>query len=376
MRLFLWLMRLAFVFWLAATRPVLAAAEAPAQGVHGEFSEFTESGIDRTNAQVAPSPFEEWKEAGYSNVAPKDWKHWEGIEDEHLKHFPVQLDPKDVADRGLFWNVFTNYKTAFPAIIMIGFPLIGQGHMHMDWHIEAAAIFWTVLYGVSAATSSGMYNAISSGSEAKRTEVLAAEAEYTKAIHSTMLAHERAVALPRVMDELNKALATLHEQEARAATMQVKLEHRHKMVEMLDYLIATQGREEEGADLVITSAVDATEAKLATDSKFAQKVLDEAINAFASGSASSSVISAEFSAQLATFETNPPVDADSDPEAVAAKFTDLFTKRFGYDSDVVTDSMMKKAENDPTAMAYLSARCGGNAPTVGAKITERSPIDF
>jgi hypothetical protein len=257
----------------AATRPVLAAAEAPIEGVHGDFSEITASGVDRTNPQVAPSPFEEWKEAGYSNVAPKDWKHWEGVDDEHLKHFPVQLDPKDVADRGLFWNVFTNYKTAIPAAIMIGFPLIGQGHIHMDWHVEAAAIFWTVLYGVSAATSSGMYNAISSDSEAKRADVVAAESLYTKAIHSTMLAHERAVALPHVMEELNTALAGLHEQEARAATMHVKLEHRQKMVDMLDYLVATQGRDEEGTDLVITSAIDATESKLATDKAFAQAVL-------------------------------------------------------------------------------------------------------
>jgi hypothetical protein len=43
---------------------------------------------------------------------------------------------------------------------------------------------------------------------------------------------------------------------------------------------------------------------------------------------------------------------------------------------VVTDAMMKKAGKDATAMAYLSARCGGNTPSVGVQITERSPIDF
>jgi hypothetical protein len=69
------------------------AGDKPA-GKYGEFSDMTDLGIDRANPLVAPAPFEEWKESGHSNVAAKDWKAWEDIDDEHLKHFQVKLNPK------------------------------------------------------------------------------------------------------------------------------------------------------------------------------------------------------------------------------------------------------------------------------------------
>lgn len=337
--------------------------------------------VNKTTPRVAPSPFETWKETGYENVAAADWKHWEGIEDEHLKHFQVELDPKDVeaAQRGAFWNLFTDFKTAVPAILVIGFPLVGQGHIIMDWHVEAAAIFWTVAFGLSAVAKDGLFNAMSAGPEARRSEVLEAEAGYTKAIRDTMLAHERTVALPGVMAELNSALAHLHQQEAKAATVQVKLEHHNKMVAMLDYLVATQASQaaDSGSDLVVRAAVDATEDKLATDKAFASKVLDEAIAAFAAAEAApKTALSDEFVAQLAKFEANPPEDPSVDPEAEEAKSRALFEKRFGYDVDTVTEAMMKKAQTSPIAKAYLTARCGGAEPAVGVPIVERSPIDF
>jgi len=362
----------------AAVRPRLAeaaAVEAP-KGAHGEFSDFSPAGVERSNPLHAPSPFEEWKEDGYSNVAGKDWTHWEGIADEHLKHFAVKLDPADVEDRGLFWNIFTNYKTAIPAAIIVGFPLIGQGHIHMDWHVEAAAIFWTVIYGISSVAKDGMYSAISSGPEAKKAEVRGAEAGYEEALRSTMEAHEKALALPAVFDELNAAVARLHEIEAKATTVRVKRDHRAKMVAMLDYMVQVANRSDEGVDLVISSTLDAVEGKLASDSAFAQAVLDEAIESFTSGNTSTKVIGGEFAAQLKAFEANPPVDATVDPEAEDAKARDTFCKRFGYGPDAVTQDMLDKAVKSPAAMAYLSARCGGVAPTLGTPISERMPIDF
>ncbi|KAA0145974.1 hypothetical protein FNF29_07170 [Cafeteria roenbergensis] len=358
-----------------AAAPAAAATEAP-KGAHGEFSEFSPSGIDRTNPLHAPSPFESWKEAGYSNIAAADWKHWEGVEDEHLKHFAVNVDPADVEDRGAFWNLFSNYKTAIPAAIVIGFPLIGQGHIHMDWHVEAAAIFWTTIYGISAAAKDGMYSAISSDSEAKKRDIKASEAAFEAALRSSMLAHERAIALPSVMDKLNDAVAALHEREAAAATIKVKVDHREKMVAMLDYLVTTNAAAEEGSDLVVTATLDAVEAKLASDKAFASAVLDEAIDALVSGQATGAALADEFTATLAKFEANPPVDPTADPEAEAAKARTLFLKRFGFNNEAVTEDMLAAAKKSPSAHAYLTARCGGVEPAVGTPIAERAPIDY
>ena len=191
-----------------------------------------------------------------------------------------------------------------------------------------------------------------------------------------MEAHEKALALPAVFDELNRGVAQLHELEAKATTVRVKRDHRAKMVAMLDYMVQAANRSDEGVDLVITSSVEAVEDKLAADKAFAQAVLDEAIASFASGTASTKAIGAEFSSQLAAFEANPPTDPASDPEAEEAKSRDTFCKRFGYNSDTVTQDMLDKAAKSPAELAYLSARCGGVAPTLGAPISERMPIDF
>jgi hypothetical protein len=276
----------------------------------------------------------------------------------------------------MFWNLFTDYKTALPAILVIGFPLIGQGHVHMDWHVEAAGIFWTVAYALSAVAGSTVYEAISSSPLARMAEVRASEAKYENALESALQVHKRAMVLPAVVDQLNVALADLHKAEAVAATQSVKISHRNKMVSMLDYLVSSQQQTGDATDTVITSTVSAVEAKLNTDKALAQKILDEAVDSFVSGSSNFGTLRAEFVKQLAAFEANPPQEAGSDAMSEEDKLRELFTKRFGFTETTVTQATLEKAQRSKAAMAYLTARCGGVTPAVGVKITERMPIDY
>jgi hypothetical protein len=92
---------------LSESKPASDAAAAPA--------------IDKTNPLYAPDNFEPWRNAGYTNLAPRGWKEWEDLPAPY-KYYDVKVDPKDVENEGLLWKTFTNWKTALPITALLALP--------------------------------------------------------------------------------------------------------------------------------------------------------------------------------------------------------------------------------------------------------------
>ncbi len=77
--------------------------------------------VDKTNPLYAPDNFEPWRNAGYTNLAPRGWHEWSDLPAPY-KYYDVKVDPKDVENHGFLWNVFTNWRTALPVATLLALP--------------------------------------------------------------------------------------------------------------------------------------------------------------------------------------------------------------------------------------------------------------
>jgi hypothetical protein len=67
----------------------------------------------------------------------------------------------------------------------------------------------------------------------------------------------------------------------------------------------------------------------------------------------------------------PAAKPFSNPQQV-----EMFKKRFGYVEDAVSESTLKRASGDASALAALTGRVGGKAPAVGDKYVLKAPIAY
>ena len=106
---------------LAGSRPVFE--ENKDQKKAGDFSDVTDFGIDRSNPEYAPFMGNHtWKEAAYPNMADHSWKGWEDLPAPY-KYYEVKVNPADVENKGFFWDLMTNWKTAIPFTIGVSIPV-------------------------------------------------------------------------------------------------------------------------------------------------------------------------------------------------------------------------------------------------------------
>ena len=87
------------------------------------------------------------------------------------------------------------------------------------------------------------------------------------------------------------------------------------------------------------------------------------------------VVSPLFSKAVATARaeaaSKPAAKPFSNPQQI-----EMFKKRFGYVEDAVSESTLKRASGDASALAALTGRVGGKAPAVGDKYVLKAPISY
>ncbi len=357
----------------------MCAAAAAGDGAKSALADPANHGIDRSNPQYAPSPYQEWTHAGYRNVAPSDWKGWEDLPKEY-KLLPVKLDPKDVEGGSFVWSLLSNVRIAVPLGIAMAIPLFVNNIVVLDSHVELAAVFWTSMFLAQKYAGGAIKGMFLSESEATKSELLKAESDYLAALGKNIESHERLVGLPSAVRTLNAADRALRTREAAAATLRVKQRERDHMVAMLTFLtqVGSSEVEDEGASVVRT-AVRTASARLLQDSAAQQAMILEAIASLQSGEVALPTAEKALDAAVdaAVAEANArAADSSAARAAEAAKLRDLFNKRFGFGEATVSEKALEKAKSAPEEWALLVAKVGGAQPTVGTRYVLKSPLDY
>merc|ERR1719223_46025 len=330
--------------------------------------------IDKENPLHAPDGFRTWRNIGYRNLAPAGWQEWEDLPAPYNR-YPVKVDPKDVENPGFLWKTFTDWKTGIPLAGLLSLPLFVFDVVIIDERFELMLIFWTTVALFNKQFGSTVKGAITSQIDEIREELESAESKYTTSLEECVDTYHRAKDVPQYLALLNEGERALRAAEAAARTRQMHIDERNRMEEMLDYLIMVKdSRDSQVSDEVTSTARMAAESALTADSKLQEATLTNAIAALTSSSVTDSVVEDLYQQEFAKAQAAATKKLAESGKA-SANDRELFAKRFGFAAEV-TEDMMTKAENDPAAMALLTAKVGGATPSVGMKLTQKMPIDY
>lgn len=212
--------------------------------------------------------------------------------------------------------------------------------------------------------------------------------------------------------------------EAEAATKRVAIAQRDALVEQLDYLVSVaQAGAADTEASVLKTARAAVESSLEKDAALQQKTIETALKSLKEGTVAedrecgthacrrmqraphavaaawqrelpvagsltfralmsaltcpspAAVVTPLFSKAVSTARaeaaSKPAAKPFSNPQQI-----EMFKKRFGYVEDAVSESTLKRAAGDASALAALTGRVGGKAPAVGDKYVLKAPISY
>jgi len=330
--------------------------------------------IDKTNPLYAPDNFEPWRNAGYTNLAPKGWNEWSDLPAPY-KYFEVKVDPKDVETEGLVWKTFTNWKTAIPVTALLALPAFVFDVVVVDERFELMLIFWSTMAMFQANFGGAVKKTLTDQIEQIKNELYGAEKKYNTALENCLDAHKKGQYLVDHVKTINAADRAIKAVEAAAKTRALKIEQRNKYVEMLDYLVAVTESKSTGAlQEVVSRSRSTVETKLTADAALQQKLIENAILALQTGEKDEETVPSLVHATVV--ETGEALQAElASGDALDSRVVELFQKRFDF-SDEVTPEMLQKAKADPKEWALLVGKVAGQQPVVGMPLYQRSPLEF
>lgn len=82
--------------------------------------------IDKENPLYVADAWDDWNNVGYTNLTPKEHRYWDDLPAPY-KYYDVRVDPADVENPGMIWQIFTNWKTALPATGLLALPMFVYG---------------------------------------------------------------------------------------------------------------------------------------------------------------------------------------------------------------------------------------------------------
>jgi len=362
----------------AATRPLRQAADKATPAAGGVAA----PGPD--NFQIAPTiiPWKAYKNEFYEKrgytVAPKDWKEWSDLP-APFKYLGVRVNPEHVTAHGPVWKFFSDWKTAIPASVLLTLPLWMFNWLPpVDERFELAMIV-TAAGWVMIGAAGPMFRAWKRTRVATKVKaLLAAESDLNTTIATATTAFAAGAAVPQYIRMVNSGERAARALEAAAATRKLRLAQRDALAEQLSYLVAVSSAgaaESEAA--VVKAARSAVEATLTRDASVQQRTVDAAVRALKDGVAADvddplpGLWAAAVAKAQADIAARPAAQPLRSPQQI-----DLFKKRFGYSDEAVTAELAAKAGADPAALALLTGKVGGVAPTAGARYVLKAPISY
>lgn len=364
-------------------RPRVASVRPASAGIHTAVPTFADAAassddagaldIDKSNPLYAPDAWNEWMNAGYTNLGPKDSRGWKDLPFPY-KYYDVKVDPADVESKGLLWTIFTDWRTALPATGLLALPMYLYDVFVLDERVMLALITWFTFGILRTQVGPALGESFKQQAEAEAQELYDVEAAYRKALGSAKKAHLDVLGLVDDLKAKHTAERGLKDLEAKAAYRELKVEQTIKMRSMLDYLILSKAETvAEAQRSVVDSSFKHVADLLKSDDKFQQQSINDSLEALAGNKAFGDMaVVTSFLTQM-----NTTVDAMTKagvPADVRERQRELFAKKFGF-GDSVTEAMLEAAQGNPKEWAALVAKCGGTEPTVGTPLQYKMPID-
>jgi hypothetical protein len=209
-----------------------------------------------------------------------------------------------------------------------------------------------------------------------RRALLEAEKELNTEIAGSIDAFRAGTQVVDFMKAVHVGERALRKLEVQAASRRTVIAQRDALVDQMSYLVALQAAGKGAGDAAVVGTARATvESTLEKDAAAQQKSVAAAIKALSEGSQTEDVVAPMYSKALAQARADLAAKPASRPLLDPAQ-VDMFKKRFGYTDETVTESALKHAAADPSAMAVLTGKVGGKAPAAGMPYVLKAPIAY